>query len=183
MTALPVTALVTTSLRQAPLGRLRAQAGQLGFGAVRVIKARGRRAGASEALVEELVTSGVGTVVLESLAKLHPVPSKALALLAALRSAGLRVVSLVDGWAGDADPTTLLCVATYLAAVEQKQNSKKGRAAIAVARVNARRVGRPKKEVHVERARVLVEQHGFRKAAAMLGLGATTVRRALMQAA
>lgn len=151
---------------------------------VRVIRGGGRRRGAPEALVAELVGCGVLNVVVESISALHPIPAKALATLAAMRAAGLTVSSIADPWTTTCDPQTLVMVATYLSAEEKRRNSRAGRAAVAVARVRHARIGRPPVPIEIERARALVEQHGsIRRAARELRVGASTLRRALRQAA
>lgn len=184
MTAMPPTAVLTTTLRPSEVGRIRSQAGALGFGQVRVVKGGGRRRGAAEDLLKDLLSGGVATVVIESIERLHPVPARALGLLSAMRSAGLRVVCLTDGWADSADVETLKAVASYLSAVEQRAASRRGRTAIASARASGRSLGRPKKTVDLSRALALVQQHGsIRRAARELQVGATTLRRALRQAA
>lgn len=184
MTALLPTAAVIPTMRPSAVGRIRSQAGVLGLGQVRVLKGGGRRRGAAEDLLKDLLSGGVATVVIESIERLHPVPARALGLLSAMRSAGLRVVCLTDGWADSADVETLKSVASYLSAVEQRAASKRGRTAIASARASGRRLGRPKKSVDLARARALVEQHGsIRRAARELQVGATTLRRLLENAA
>jgi DNA invertase Pin-like site-specific DNA recombinase len=185
MTALAApTAVLTTTLRPSVVGRIRSQAGALGLGQVRVLKGGGRRRGAAEALLKDLLSGGVATVVVESIERLHPVPAKALALLSSIRAAGLRVVCLSDGWADSADVTTLQAVATYLAAVEQRAASRRGRTAVASARASGRSLGRPRKPVDLSRARALIEQFGsIRRAAREMNLGASTLRRAFKRAA
>lgn len=184
MTALLPTAAVIPTTRPSAVRRIRSQAGALGFGQVRVVKGGGRKRGAAEALLKDLLSGGVATVVIESIERLHPVPARALGLLAAMRSAGLRVVCLTEGWADSADVETLKAVASYLSAVEQRAASKRGRAAIAAARVAGRSLGRPRKSVDLSRARALVEQHkSIRRAAMVLQVGATTLRRALSKQA
>lgn len=178
MTALLPTAAVIPTMRPSAVGRIRSQAEALGLGQVRVLKGGGRRRGAAEDLLKDLLSGGVATVVIESLARLHPIPARALGLLAAMRSAGLRVVCLTDGWAGTADVETLKSVASYLEAAEHKKNSRAGRRAIAVARAGGRKLGRPRKEWDRVRAAALVAELGsYRKAATALGIGCTTLRR------
>lgn len=185
MTALAApTAVLTTTARPSEVGRIRSQAGTLGLGQVRVLKGGGRKRGAAEALLKDLLSGGVATVVVESIERLHPIPARALGLLSAIRSAGLRVVCLTDGWADSADVETLKAVASYLSAVEQRAASKRGRTAIASARASGRRLGRPKKPVDLARAHALIEQYGsVRRAAREMNLGATTLLRALRKAA
>lgn len=182
MTALP--ALVTTSLRAPVVARLRSGAAAAGHQVCRVVRARGRRQGAREALVAELLEANVTTVVVEAISALHPVPARALEVLATLLNVGLRVVSLSDGWVSSADPKTLHAVSNYLSGIETKRNSKRGREVVAeIRRVGNKKVGRPKKSCDIERARALVEAHGYRKAASMLGnISASSIRRALLQA-
>lgn len=132
----------------------------------------------------ELVGSGVLTVVVESLRALSPVPAKALAMLAAMKSAGLTLTSIADPWTTACDPQTLVMVASYLSAEEKRRNSRAGRAAVAVARVRHARIGRPPVPIDLERARALVEQHrSIRRAARELGCGASTLRRTLARLA
>lgn len=185
MTALAApTAVLTTTLRPSVVGRIRSQAGALGLGQVRVLRGRGRRAGAPEQLVEEVLAAGIKTVIAESLTAFHPSAARALGTVAALRLAGVAVVTLNDAPVANGDPATLSAVATYLAAVEQRAASRRGRTSIAVARVAGRRLGRPKKPVDLSRARALIEQYGsVRRAAREMNLGVSTLRRAIRQAA
>lgn len=181
MTA-PHAMLVAASGRAGAAARARLDG--LVTGATRVVRARRRRAGASENLVEQILAEGVETVIVESVSVFSPSAAKSLGIVAALRSAGVTVLSLTDGALVAGDIGTLAAVAAFLAAVEQRSASKRGRAAIAVARANQRRVGRPKKPVDLVRARALVEQHGsIRRAAREMNLGATSLRRALQRAA
>lgn len=131
-----------------------------------------------------MLEADVATVVVEAIAALHPVPSRALEVLATLLEVGLRVVSLSDGWVSSADPKTLHAVSNYLSGIETKKNSKRGREVVAeIRRAGNKKVGRPKKNCDVEHARALVEAHGYRKAASMLGnISASSIRRALLQA-
>lgn len=175
-------AAVLPPLRRGGGETLRDAAQQRFGGPVRVIRGGGRRRGATEALVAELLGSGVMGVVIESLRSLNPVPAKALAALASMMSAGLVVTSIADPWTTACDAQTLTMVSSFLVAAEKAKSSRAGHSAIAVARAQDRRIGRPRRTFDVERARVLVEQHGFRRAARELGVGATTIRRALRAA-
>jgi hypothetical protein len=177
-------AAVVPTLRRGAGETARQAAQQLVGGPVRVIRGGGRRRGAPEALVAELLGSGVMNVVVESLRALHPVPAMALATLAAMKSAGLVVTSICDPWATTSDAQTLTMVSSYLSAEEQRRNSRAGRAAVAVARARNARIGRPVVPIDLERARALIAQHrSVRRAARELQVGATTLRRALRQAA
>lgn len=182
MTALP--ALVSTSLRGHVVAQLRSEAAAAGYQVCRVVRARGRRGGAREALLAELLEADVTVVVVEAITALHPIPAKALEVLAGLLEVGIRAISLSEAWASSADAKTLHAVANYLSGVEAKRNSKRGREVIAeIRRAGNKKVGRPKKSCDVERARALVEAHGYRKAASMLGnISASSIRRALLQA-
>lgn len=173
-------AIVTSTVRPAPLARLVARVEGVVTGPTRVVRARGRRAGAPENLIEEVVSAGIRTVIAETITAFHPSPARSLAVVVALRRAGVAVVTLNDGQVASGDPVTLAAVAAFLAGVEQKAASKRGRSAIAQARTNGRSLGRPKKPVDLVRARALIEEHGsIRRAALVLGLGATTLRRVM----
>lgn len=134
--------------------------------------------------MSELLSSGVSVVVLPTLAALHPVPARALGLLGSMLSAGLRVVSPTDGWIAAADAQTVSAVASHLLNDEAQRNSRRGRSVIAAIRATGqRKVGRPSKPVNVVEARRLVEAHGYRKAARLMGnTSASSVRRALLKA-
>ena len=177
-------ALILPSVRRSQVERLRAQGVALGLHPVRVLKSHGRRKGASAALVTELLESGVSTIVIESISKLHPIPAHALALVGALMNAGLRVISVRDGWAANADPNTLMAAAAFITGIEEKRNSKRGRESAAVLRKTGRRVGRPARPlpVPVGEARQAVETLGWRGAARALSISAASIRRALAKA-
>jgi hypothetical protein len=134
--------------------------------------------------VAELLSSGVSVVVLPTLAALHPVPARALGLLGALLGAGLRVVSPADGWMAAVDAQTVSAVASHLLNDEARRNSQRGRSVIAAIRATGqRKVGRPSKPVNVVEARRLVDAHGYRKAARLMGnTSASSIRRALLKA-
>lgn len=180
----PTAAAVVLAGRRARLSPALAAA-SCGSRAAVVLRSGGRRRGAREQLVSELLNSDVTTVVVSSILSLHPIPAHALEALAVLRAAGLRVFSMADAWVSSADPATIQAVANFLRSAEARKNSKRGHDVIAeIRRKQNAKVGRPRKPVDVERARVLVEQHGYRKAASMLGnISASSVRRALLHAA
>lgn len=164
------------------LQRLQQEATLRGFPTCAVVRGKGRRSGASETLVSDLLTAGATVVILPSLAALHPVPARALGVLGALLSAGVRVVSTSDGWVASLDPQTVAAVATYLLNDETRRNSRRGRSVIAAVRRTGRKVGRPAIPIDVDEARRLVELGGYRRAGRALRVSASSVRRALLKA-
>jgi hypothetical protein len=150
-----------------------------------VIRSQGRRAGASEALVKELLAAGATTVVVPSLLSLHSTPSRALGIVAALRAAGVVTHSLAEPGISSADGPTLTSIAGFLVAAEKQRASRQGAEVIARLSRTGRPIGRPRKSLpcSVEEARAVVEERGYRLAGQLLGLSASTVRRVLKVAA
>ena len=129
-------------------------------------------------------TAGVTSVVVCGLASIHPSPARAIGIVAALYSASVIVHSLNEPGIAAADSATLSTIATFLLAAEQRRASKAGSKVITVVRKIGKRVGRPPKPllVPVGQARHLVQLHGYRRAAVLLGVSASSVRRALVKA-
>lgn len=147
-----------------------------------VIRSRGRRAGASEEVVAEIVSTATKSVVVPCLSVLHPTGARALAIVAALRAAGVAVHSIAEPWVATVDAATLASVAAYFSVQANRERSKKTRTALGVVRASGRSIGRPRKPIPVGRAAELVEQFGYRKAGQLLGVGATSIRRAIARA-
>jgi DNA invertase Pin-like site-specific DNA recombinase len=134
-------------------------------------------------LLEQAVGSGVEVVIVSSVAVFHPLPAKALALAAMLKTSGVALQSTAEPWLADVDPRALAVIAAHLQIVEAGRASRSGRAVISRARSAGRRIGRPRKEWDRVRAAALVEELGsYRKAAKALGIGCTTLRRGLKAA-
>lgn len=195
MTAIPAGALIEATsigaalvvpgrVRAPQLHALRVAAEVTGFPCCAVVRGRGRRAGAPEALVKELLDAGATSVVVPSLAALHPSPPRALAIVAVLSAAGLTVHSLAEPAIAAADSATLSTIASFLLAAEQRRASKVGSKIITVAKNTGKRVGRPPKPlpVPVEQVRSLVERHSYRRVGVMLGISSSGIRRALLKA-
>lgn len=155
-----------------------------GLGRHVVVRGHGRRSGAGERLVAELLDAGVSTVVVPALTSLHPSAAKALGIAGALLMAGVRVVSLADGWLAFAEAETLVAVATHLQAEEHRKASVLGRRSIGLVRRGGGRVGRPPKPltVPVEVARDCASDLGWRLGARKAGTSAASLRRALDRA-
>ncbi len=75
-----------------------------------IVRTRGRRAGAGEDLVAELLGAGVAVAVIPALSTLHPSPTRALALVGALTIAGVKVVSINEPWLSTVHSPTLASI-------------------------------------------------------------------------
>jgi hypothetical protein len=177
-------AVVVAGRRRGGDRRLVDAAAAHGGGQCLVVRGRGRRSGASETLVTELLNAGVSTVVVASLAVLHPSATSALGIAGALMAAGIRLVSLADGWTATVDPKTVVAISVYLSADQQRRASRQGRSAVASVRHTGMKVGRPCKPLPVppDEARQFVEQFGWRGAAKKVGVSAASIRRSLGRA-
>jgi hypothetical protein len=192
MTAIPARAMVeamgvVTGLvvpgraREAQVGQLRAAAGA--EAKCLVLRSRGRRKGAAEDLVAQVLEARVGVLVVPSLMTLHPSPARALGMVSMLVSAQVTVQVSTAPWVARADAGTLSAVASYLVAEEERRASRNGRRAIAQVR-KAGGVGRPSKPLSVspEEAKQLVKQFGWRGAGRRTGVSPASLRRALAKA-
>ncbi len=182
--AVPKVALVVTGRRRGGDRRLVDAAATHGGGQCLVVRGRGRRSGAAEALVSEVLNAGASTVVVASLAALHPSATTALGIAGALMTAGIRLVSLADCWTATVDPHTVVAISVYLSADQQRRASRQGRTVIASVRQAGAKVGRPSRPLPVspDEARRLVEQFGWRSGAKKVGVSAASIRRALARA-
>lgn len=183
--AAPKAAVVVAGRRRSDERRLVDAASAHGGGQCLVVRGRGRRSGGCEALVTELLNAGISTVVVASLSALHPSAATALSIAGALMTAGIRLVSIADGWTSTLDAKTVVAISVYLSADQQRRASRQGRTVIARVRQMGEKVGRPSQPLSVspEEARQLVEQLGWRKAGRRVGTSAASLRRALAKAA
>jgi DNA invertase Pin-like site-specific DNA recombinase len=182
--AVPRAALVVTGRRRIGDRHLVEAAAAHSGGGCLVVRGRGRRSGASEALVSDLLNAGISTVVVASLSALHPSTATALSIVGALLTSGIRLVSLADGWTAKVDPETVVAIASYLSADQQRRASRQGRTVIASVRQTGAKVGRPSRPLPVspEEARQLVEQLGWRGAGRRVGISPASLRRRLAAA-
>lgn len=155
-----------------------------GAASATVIRSGGRRRGASESLVGDLLERGVTTVVVTSLAALHPSVASQLAILGALLTSGIRVVSVTDAWVSMVDPKTVAFIAGLLASDEHRRASRAGRSVVAQLRRAGTAVGRPRAALNVAPvdAQRLVAEQGWRRAARTIGTSPATLRRVLARA-
>lgn len=176
-------ALVVATRRGPGVARLRNVAASVGLRSCRVLRSRGRRAGAREGLVAELLEAGVGVVVVPTLRVLHPSPAEALSMVSALAALGIRVVSVEQAWVTSAPANVLAAIAVFLADEERRRASRHGRRVVAVMRRDGARVGRPRKALPVQPAEALrlVNERGWRAAGRAIGLSPASVRRALQR--
>src|SRR4051812_39042955 len=86
-------AVVLSGRRSRMPQKLAKAAMNTGCGSITVIRGGGRRRGAPEALVSDLLGRGVRTVVVSSLGHLHPQVGTQLAILATLLQNQIRVLS------------------------------------------------------------------------------------------
>lgn len=175
-------ALVVSPRERVPqVSRVRMAASGQGLARSVVVRGGGRRRGASERLVADVLDAGVSTVVVPSLAAFHPASSGALAIAGALLQAGVRVVSIREGAFSSTDGATIAAVASFLQEEERRRASLRGRRTIALVRQTRQRVGRPAKPLPVSagQARDLIASVGWRAAAKRIGISAASMRRAL----
>jgi DNA invertase Pin-like site-specific DNA recombinase len=181
-TARATTVLLLTA-RGVPLlaqrQRLRALAGQLRLGVGgEVVFRRRRRGGLGEQLRAALLPAGVAVVVVEQLVTLARDPLSALLIASEIRTMGLALVSASEPWLSDLGPA-LPALGAWLTASRQNQRSEAARAALGRARAEGRRVGRPRAKIDLTIALPLATRVGVERAAVQLGVGASTLRRAI----
>lgn len=179
----PVAVVVTG--RRTGDGRSRAAAVVGGQDAI-VLRSGGRRRGATQALLTDLLARKVRTVVVPSLASLHPSIGCQLAMLGTLLQNEIRVVSVnpSESWLALLDPRSVSLIAGLIAGEEQRRASRHGRAVVAQLRQRSARVGRPRTALKVtlaEAQRLVIEQ-GWRRAARTSGTSPATLRRLLREA-
>lgn len=179
------TAVVVSGAKSGSKALLARAASEAGGDAI-LLRSRGRRHGATQALVADLLNRRVATVVVPSLAALHPSVASQLAILSTLLQHKIRVVSVspTESWVTVLDPTSVSLIAGLLAADEHRRASQHGRAVVAQLRQRSARVGRPRTTLKVAlcEAQRLVGEKGWRRAARTIGTSPATLRRLLREA-
>jgi DNA invertase Pin-like site-specific DNA recombinase len=158
--------------------RLHAVAGQLGLEVFGELVFRRRHRSELLQQVRAALSERAGVVVLDRLAALANDPLAALLTASEIRTMGLALVSASEPWLSEAGPT-LLALGEWLAAARLRQRSEVARAALARARADGRRLGRPRKAIDLAVAVPLAGRVGIERCAALLSVGASTLRRAI----
>lgn len=161
--------------------RLHALAGQLGLAVTGEAVFRRRRRGALAEQLRAALPAGVAVVVVEQLATLARDPLAALLGASEIRTMGLSLVSASELWLSDLGPS-LPALGAWLAASRQHQRREAARVALGRARADGRRVGRPRKPIDLTIALPLATRVGTERCAALLAVGASTLRRAIAAA-
>ena len=108
-------------------------------------------------------------------------------LSAVLKLDGLRIATLSarEPWLATEGPTRglLIAVFSWVAGQERLRISERTKVALDRVRAEGRQLGRPRARVDILRALILIEGkgHSVREAAKLLGIGASTLHRALAE--
>ena len=105
--------------------------------------------------------------------------------LLTLDQLGVRVISYQESWLDNIGPTRGLLVAilSWVAEHERQRIGERTRAGLERARKKGTRLGRPRVHINVDCARQLLSQgFSYRQAARKLGVGASTLHRAIQEA-
>jgi DNA invertase Pin-like site-specific DNA recombinase len=116
------------------------------------------------------------TVIVERLAALHDHPEAALAVVARLLRLGVLVISSTEPWV-ERIGTGLADLADWLSETTAARRSMALRRAVARAAAEGRRPGRPPRQIDDALAHDLLGKMPLARAAAELGVGASTLRR------
>lgn len=127
-------------------------------------------------LVLEAHRFAFAVVVVERVAVLGPRPEAALDVAAKLTRIGVTVVSVAEPWV-ERMGSGLADLWTWWRDARATERSGNLRRALARAAAEGRALGRPRRRIDADRARALLARMPLARAAAELGVGASTLRR------
>lgn len=107
-----------------------------------------------------------------------------IAMVRKLADCGVRLVSVREPWLDTGGPTAdlILAVMSWVAQFERERLRERTRAGLARARAQGKRIGRPPAEINLKKALALLDAGlSYRKAARELGVGASTLHRAVAE--
>lgn len=141
-----------------------------------------KRRPAYEAMLEAARKGELDVLVIWAIDRFGRSMARNLSDLLELDKLGVRVYSVRESWLDTSGPVKPLLIAifSWVAEQERARISERTKAGLARVRAHGQRLGRPKREFDVTRARALVGELGsVRAAAKAMGLPLATVQRGL----